>query len=121
MHLKGKKDRIGSVYSAYRVPQYSIPGPITAYAQQYKILTNDNDPYPRPRRRTIQDLITEIKLKQDAGNQIILDIDANYILEPDGTPVKKYSITKLKRECGLTDVFEYQHDQLGDTRVKKTT
>ena len=37
----------------------------------------------------IQDLITEIKAKQEAGNQIILGIDANEVLEPDGTPVKK--------------------------------
>ena len=55
----------------------------------------------------IQDLATKIKPKQEAGNQIILGIDANEILEPDGTPVKKYSRTKLKRECGLTDDFEY--------------
>ena len=33
VHLKGKKDRIVSIYSAYRVPQDSLPGPITVYAQ----------------------------------------------------------------------------------------
>ena len=118
MHLKGKKGRVVSVYSAYRVPQDLLPGSITAYAQQYKILTDNNDPDPRPRRRMIKDLITEIKLKQEVGNHIILGIDANEILEPNNTPVKKYSITKLKREYGLTNVFEYQHEQIGDTSVK---
>mmetsp|Transcript_2376 Transcript_2376/g.5063 ORF Transcript_2376/g.5063 Transcript_2376/m.5063 type:complete len:111 (-) Transcript_2376:226-558(-) len=43
----------------------------------------------------IDDLIKEIKSKQDAGNQIILGIDANEILEPYDTPVKKQSITNL--------------------------
>ena len=63
-----------------------------AYVQQYKILNDSNNPDPRPRRRMIQDLISDIKLKQDTGNQMILGIDANKILEPDGTPVKKHSI-----------------------------
>ena len=109
MHLKGKRDKIISVYSAYRVPQDSLLGPITAYAQQYKILTNQNVQDPRPRRRMIQDLINETKLKQEAGNHIILGIDANEVLELDGTPVKKHSITTMKIECGLTDALEYQH------------
>mmetsp|Transcript_28591 Transcript_28591/g.57109 ORF Transcript_28591/g.57109 Transcript_28591/m.57109 type:complete len:88 (-) Transcript_28591:1505-1768(-) len=60
----------------------------------------------------IQDLITEIKLKQEAGNQSILGIDANEILEVNSTTVKKYSITKLKHKCGLTDVYKYQHNQI---------
>ena len=34
MNLRGKMENIISVYSAYRVPQDSLPGPFTAYAQQ---------------------------------------------------------------------------------------
>mmetsp|Transcript_4469 Transcript_4469/g.6574 ORF Transcript_4469/g.6574 Transcript_4469/m.6574 type:complete len:93 (+) Transcript_4469:105-383(+) len=67
----------------------------------------------------IVDLIKKIKLKQEVGNQIILGINVNKILERDGSPVKKHSITAFKRECGLTDVFEYQHKQVGDTSIKK--
>ena len=119
VHLKGKKDKIISIYSAYRVPQDSLPGPLTAYAQQYKLLIDNDETDLRPRRRMIVDLIKEIKSKQEAGNQIILGIDANEILEPDGSPVKKHSITTLKRDCGLTDVFEYQHEQVSDTSIKK--
>ena len=84
-----EENKIISVYSAYRVPQDSLPGPFMTYAQQYKILTNNDVTDPRSRRRMINDLIKEIKSKQDAGNQIILGIDANEVLEPDGTPVKK--------------------------------
>ena len=50
-----------------------------------------------------------------------MGIDANKDLEPDGTPVKKHIITSLKRECGLTDVFEFQHKEIGDTSIKKDT
>ena len=96
VHLKEKKDKIISIYSAYRVPQDSLPGLLTAYAQQYKILTDNDEIDPRPRRQMIVDLIKEIKLKQKAGDQIILGIDANEILEPDGSPIKKHSITNLK-------------------------
>ena len=120
VNLRGKKEKIISIYSAYRVPQDTLPGPITAYAQQYNHLHDADDSDPRPRCQFIIDLISEIKQKLATGNhQIILGIDANEILEPDGTPVKKTSITNLKREYGLTDVFEYQHKQMGDTSIKK--
>ena len=120
VNLRGKNEKIISVYSAYRVPQDSLPGPYTAYAQQYNHLHDANDPDPRPRRQFIVDLKKEIKDKMATGNhQIILGIDANEILEPDGTPVKETSITNLRRECGLTDVFEYQHEIIGDTSIKK--
>ena len=120
VNLRGKQEKIVIVYSAYRVPQDSLPGPFTAYAQQYNHLQESDDPDPRPRRQFLVDLIKEIKAKQSTGNhQIILGIDANEILEPNGTKVKKTSITKLKRECGLTDVFEHQHELTGDISIKK--
>ena len=118
VNLRGKQDKIVSVYSAYRVPQDTLPGPLTAYAQQYNHLHDADVSDPRPRRQFIQDLIKEIKTKQATGkHHIILGIDANEVLEPDGTKVKKTSITNLKRECGLTDVYEYQHVLTGDTSI----
>ena len=76
---------------------------------------------PRPRRQFIKDLIADIKEKQaDNNHQVILGLDANEIIEVDGAPVKTTSITHLKRECGLTDVYEYQHESIGDTSSKKS-
>ena len=121
-NMRGRKDNIVSIYSAYRVPQDSLPGDYTAYAQQYKSILNAGHKDPRPRRQFITDLIAEIKSKQaDTHHQITLLLDANEILESDGTPVKSTSITHLKRECGLTDVYEHHHETLGDTSMKKIT
>ena len=64
---------------------------------------------PHPKRQFIQDLIQKLTEKQSARHHIILGIDANEAIEQTGVPVSKHSITKLKRECGLTDVFKYQH------------
>ena len=78
MNLRGKEENIISVYSAYRVPQASLPGPFTAYAQQYKMMQDDHHSDPRPRRQFIKDLIMEINTKQKTGkHQIVLGIDAN--------------------------------------------
>ena len=102
------------------MPQDSLPGPFTAYAQQYKMMQDADYSDPRPRRQFITDLIQEIRQKQKTGKyQIILGIDANEVLESDGEPAKAHSITRLKRECGLTDVFEHHHAQIGDTSNKK--
>lgn len=102
------------------MPQDSLPGDHTTYAQQYKMMQDSGHKDPRPRRQFITDLIADIKEKQaDQNHQIILGLDANEILEADGTPVKSSSITHLKRECGLTDVYEHQHEVIGDTSSKK--
>ena len=77
-----------SVYSAYRVPQDTLPGLLTAYAKQYKSLPDTGHTDPRPRRQFITDLILEIKKKQTAGNHITLGINANEILQADGTKIK---------------------------------
>ena len=84
------------------------------------MMQDADHPDPRPRRQFITDLIQEIKQKQKTGkHQIILGIDANEVLEPDGEPVKSHSITRLKRECGLVDAFEHHHAHIGDTSNKK--
>ena len=41
------------------------------------------------------------------------------MLESAGVPVKPTSITALQRDCGLQDVYEYQHELRGDTTNKK--
>ena len=120
MNLRGKEEKVISVYSVYRVSQDSLPDPFTTYAQQFKMMQDADHSDPPPRRQFITDLIKEIKQKQKTGkHQIILGIDANEVLEPDGEPVKSHSITRLKRECGLIDVFEHHHAQIGDTSNKK--
>ena len=120
MNIWGGKEMVVSVYSAYRVPQDNLPGPLTAYAQKYKILTDAGQTDPRPQRQLITDLIKDITKKLNTGNhKIIIGIDVNDILETDNMPVKKHSITSLKRECGLTDIFEHQHGHVGDTSAKK--
>ena len=102
------------------MPQDSLPGDNTAYAQQFQMMLEQGAIYPRPKRQFITDLITDIKTKQSTNkHQIILGLDANEVLEPGGQPVKSTSMTHLKRECGLTDVYEYQHEKLGDTSIKK--
>ena len=39
MNLRGKGDKVVRVYSAHRVPQYSLSDPHTTYSQQYKMMT----------------------------------------------------------------------------------
>ena len=76
--------------------------------------------HPCSRRQLTTDLITKIKKKKSTGNHhIVLGIDANEILKAGGAPTKKQSITRLKRECGLTDVFEYHPGKTGDTSIQK--
>ena len=67
----------------------------------------------------IIDLISDIKLEQESGNQIILGIGANEILKPDETPVKIHNITFLKRKCGLTDLYKFQYEEIRDTSIKR--
>ena len=63
------------------MPQDTLPGPLTAYTQQYNILHDADDLDPRPRRQFIIDLTKEINKKQAIGNlQIIVGIDANEII-----------------------------------------
>mmetsp|Transcript_49157 Transcript_49157/g.96086 ORF Transcript_49157/g.96086 Transcript_49157/m.96086 type:complete len:85 (-) Transcript_49157:1029-1283(-) len=84
--MRGKKAKIISIYSAYRVPQDSLPGDHTTYAKQYKMMQDAGHTDPRPRRQFITDLIADLKAKQeDQNHQIILGLDANEILEADGT------------------------------------
>ena len=88
-NMRGKKEKIAIIYSAYRVPQDSLPGDHTTYAQQYKTILDAGNANPRPRRQFITDLIADIKEKQaDNNHQIILGLDANVIIEADGIPVK---------------------------------
>ena len=59
---------------------------LSPYAQYYKMLTDTGQSDLRPRRQLITDLIKDIKKKLNTGtHQIILSIDANEILEEDGT------------------------------------
>ena len=55
----------------------------------------------------------------DKNEDVILKLDANEVLEPVGVPVKTTSITALQRDCGLQDIYEYQHETLRDTIKKK--
>ena len=102
------------------MPQDSLPSPFIAYAQQFKMMQDADHSDPRPRRQFITDLIQKINQKQKTGkHQIIFGIDANKVFEPDGEPVKPHSITRLKQECGLVDVFKHHHAHVGDTSNKK--
>ena len=80
-NIRGKQDNVVSFYSAYRVPQDSLPGAHTTYAQQYKMMLDAGHTDPRPRRQFITDLTADIQVKQaDQKHSIILGLDANEIL-----------------------------------------
>ena len=77
-NMRGRKDNIVSIYSAYKVTQDSLPGDHTTYAQQYKSMLDAGHTDPYPRRQFITDLMAEIKSKQaDNHHQIILALDVN--------------------------------------------
>ena len=119
VQLRGKKQEKIWFISAYRVSQDTLPGPHIAYAQQHKMLLDADVQDPRPKRQFIIDLtkfITDITKKHE---HVILALDANEVLEPAGVPVKPTSITALQRDCGLQDVYKYQHESRGDTTSKK--
>ena len=63
VNLQGKEDQVISIYSAYRVPQDTLPGPFTTYTQQYQLLQDNEETDLCPRRKFIIYLIKEIKTK----------------------------------------------------------
>ena len=98
INLQGNKEKMVSIYSAYQVPQDSLPGKLTAYAQQLTIMIDVGATNLRPRRQFITDLIKDIKQKkEDPHRQIILGIDANEIIESPRIKVKTTSISHLVR------------------------
>ena len=70
--LQEKEDKTIRVYNAYRVLQETLPGPFTAYAQQYQLMQENDDPNLRPRRKFVTDLIETIKSKQKDGKTQII-------------------------------------------------
>ena len=56
---------------------------------------------PNPRKQFIFDLTKYIKAKQKQNHNIILNLDANEVIGEESQ-----GITKLIRECGLTNLLD---------------
>ena len=116
----GKDGKIIQIISAYRVSQTSMPGPTTAYTQQYKMLQDMDHSDPHPKNQFIIDLTHHLGKAKTNKEEIILALDANEEILQDGVPGPTHSITTLKDSANLTDVFSFQHDNVGDTSRRST-
>ena len=106
--------------SAYRDSQKSMPGPTTAYTQEYKMLQDMGHSDPHPRNKSIIDLTNHIKQATNSNEEIILALDANEDILPKEVPGPKHDIMTLMKDTNLIDVYEYQHNQKGDTSRRNT-
>ena len=103
--LIGKGGKTIQIVSAYRVSQKTMPGPTTAYTQQYKMLQDMDHSDPHPRNQFIIDLTAHLQTAISNKEEIILALDANEEILPDGVPGPANSITTLKNTMHLSDVF----------------
>ena len=113
--MLGKSGKIILIISAYRVSQTSLPGPTTAYAQQYQMLLDKDKTNPQPKTQFIQDLIPFIQQAKERQEQIILALDANEEILSEDQQCPKHSISHLIQVTGLQDVYTTQHKTIGDT------
>ena len=118
--LIGKGGRTIQIISAYIVSQKTMPGPTTAYTQQYKMLQDMDHSDPHPRNQFIIDLTKHIQESKQNKEEIILALDANEEILLEGVPGPKHSITQLMTDTNILDVYEYQHEQTGDTSRRNT-
>ena len=117
----GEETRKNLVHQRIQSLSRHTRGPQTAYSQQHIMLLDANVQDPRQKRQVVVDLkkfITDITKKHE---HVILALDANKVLEPAGVPVKPTSINALQRDCGLQDVYEYQHESRGALPAKNNT
>ena len=98
-----------------------MPGPTTAYTQQYKMLQDKDHSDPHTRNQFMIDLTQHISEATTNNKDIILALDVNKNILPEGVPGPKYSITNFIKDTNLTDVYEYQYKQTGDTSRRKPT
>ena len=119
--MLGKAGRIILIISAYRVSQKSLPGPTTAYAQQYQMLLDKDYTNLQPRAQFIKNLTLFIQEARERQKQIILALDANKELIPEDQQCPKNSTSQLVQETGLQDVYNMQHDIIGDTSRTSNT
>ena len=120
--MRGKGDKVIITITAYRVCQTSLAGPNTAHSQQWQMLTKQGKTEPNPRQQFLTDLECFINTRRAPPNheQIILSLDANEPLTDPNNPEKITGISKLLRNCGMRDMYEYKHGPLcGDTSNKK--
>ena len=75
--MLGKEGKTILMISAYRVLQKSLPGPTTAYAQQYQMLLDKDNTNPKHRTQFIQDLILFLQQAIKRQEKKILALDAN--------------------------------------------
>ena len=119
--MLGKEGEIILIISAYRVSQKSLPGPMTAYTQQYHMLLDKDNTNPQPQTQFIKDLIPFIQQARKRQEQIIIALDANEEILPEDQPIPKHSILYLVQATGLQDVYTTQHDVMEDTSRKSNT
>ena len=119
--MLGKEGEIILIISAYRVSQKSLPGPMTAYTQQYHMLLDKDNTNPQPQTQFIKDLIPFIQQARKRQEQIIIALDTNEELLPEEIPIPKHSISHLVQATGLQDMHTIQHEVMGDTSRKSNT
>ena len=114
--ILGEDLRQTSILNVYRVCNTSIEtaGSTTIVKQQWLLMQRTNR-QEHPYKATIDDLIVEIKKKQQNKHEIIVTMDG--IKEFSSS---KRGITKLCRECKLYDVFSqrFKNVKLPNTHIR---
>jgi hypothetical protein len=106
--FQGRNKILVTFISAYQVVDSSVlRGGITAAAQQYCMLADQDDPTRNPRFAFRRDLCLFLKEIASLGHDVILSGDFNEDLgsDPNG-------MAQILQECSLVDLFTHQHPSL---------
>ena len=107
--MRGKGDKAIMTITAYRVCQTTVVGPNTAHSQQRQMLTKQGTIEPNPKQQFLTDLESFVNTKRSAPHheEVILSLDENEPLIDPNNPQKITDISKLLRNCGMRDRYEY--------------
>ena len=101
---KGKNNTRLRIISGYRPNPDYTDRPGSVYSQQERCLRAKQDDR-NPRRAFIQDLATDLDLWMNAGNLIIIGMDAN-------DNVRNGDVKEMLQSRGLVDAHAAQHPHL---------
>ena len=73
-----------------------------------------------PRNQFILNLTKQIIQATTNNEEIILTLDSNEDILPEGVPGSVHSIINLLRDTNIVGLFEHQHEQTGDRSRRNT-
>jgi hypothetical protein len=86
--LRGKRNKTIIVVSAYRPTRSSDPGDNTCFSQQWRIMRDNEEKQPDPRKKFITDLKAKIIEWEQQEYEIIIGIDANEPMDNKNSQIK---------------------------------